>query len=104
MLMCGGCCRQKLPDVASRKANPATPKTRRVIWFMSSSRILPVPLVTHRRTSSVTADGNIHRLQGSVRLLRCGENENLDPGLEVALVPRPRGNDRRVRKIGRAHV
>ena len=33
----GAGCWAKLADVASSRAKPATPKTRRVVWFMSSS-------------------------------------------------------------------
>src|SRR5437868_11371652 len=87
--MCrGGCCWAKLADVASSRAKPATPKKRRVIWFMSSSRkflryansrrhayegecCLRIPALI----SCVTADRDVRRLQRSVRLLRCSENE-----------------------------
>src|SRR5215475_10922364 len=49
-------------------------------------------------TSRITPNGDVGCLQRSVRLLMCGEDEDLDPGLEVALVAWLGRNDRRVRR------
>src|SRR5262249_30711780 len=109
----GGGCWAKLADVASSRAKAATPKTPRVIWFMSSSQNsctppiqdgarrnanVPCTLVHLCTASGVAANSDVGCLQRSVRLLLCGEDEDLDPRLEVALVAWLGSNDRRVRR------